>query len=479
MRLNANPETPEGLTSTGATASPLRDLAAHAPDSTRLPRRGRSRDTVHDELVSLRSGDADWRSGRTFSLVYFAGDDVIDVIRDATAQFPMENALSPLAFPSLKKLENEILAIAAELFHGVTVGGETAKGSLTTGGTESILMALKTAREWGRAKGIEKPKALVPVSAHPAFPKGAHYLGIEIVPVPLTADYRADVAAARALCDEDTVIIVGSAPSYPQGVVDPIEELGALAQERGILCHVDACVGGFLLPFVEKLGEPVPLWDFRVPGVTSISADLHKYGYTAKGASVVIYRDSDLRKHQYYTFTEWSGGLYVSPTMTGTRSGAAIAAAWAVLNYLGEEGYVRLARRVLDTARKLQRGIAATPGLRLCGSPVASIFSFTSERFDIFALGQAMGAKGWRLDFQQKPPSLHLMITPAHEAHADRFLIDLLECLKGLDPSAAPEGDAAVYGMLATLDDRGSVGDFLKGLLDGIFTPEPAGATKS
>jgi glutamate/tyrosine decarboxylase-like PLP-dependent enzyme len=437
----------------------------------RLPSRGLGREAVREALRQRRSGDADWRSGKTFSLVYYAGDDVVDVLRDATSELIMENALSPLAFPSLLSLENDVLGILGSLLHGT----ETA-GSMTTGGTESILMALKTAREWGRARGIGRPRVLVPLSAHPAFHKAAHYLDLELATIPLEADFRASVPAARALLDERTVLVVGSAPSYPQGVVDPIEELALLAREAGILCHVDACLGGLLLPFAERLGQPIPTWDFRAPGVTSISADLHKYGYAAKGASAILYRDAELRKHQFYSYSGWPGGLYVSPTMTGTRSGAAIAAAWAVLHYLGEEGYLRLARSVLDTSRRLREGIAKIEDFKVLGSPVASVFSFTSERHDVYALHRVMAKLGWRLDCQQLPASLHLMVTPAHESVADQLLADLASCARSLEPGA-PQGDAAVYGMLAAMEDRGAsppankaVDDFLKSLLDGIYT---------
>jgi glutamate/tyrosine decarboxylase-like PLP-dependent enzyme len=433
-----------------------------------LPR-GRSREQVRSMLEARRRDDADWRSGRTFSLVYHAGDEVVAVLRDALSLFVMENALSPLAFPSLRALENDVIAIALGLLHAP----EGAAGSMTTGGTESILMALRTAREWGRSvRGVAHPKVLVPVTAHPAFHKAGHYLDVEVVPVPVGPDFRASVEAARSLVDERTVLVVASAPSYPQGVLDPIAELAALARDRGILCHVDACLGGFLLPFVERLGRPLLPFDFRVEGVTSISADLHKYGYAAKGASVVLYRDADLRKHQFFTHTEWPGGLYVSPTMTGTRSGAAIAAAWAVLHYLGEEGYLGLARRVLATTDRLRAGIEAIPGLHVLGEPAMSVLSFVSDRHDVYALGQALERRGWRLDLNQRPASLHLMVTPAHEAHVAAFLADLRAAAE--EPLSPAAGNAAVYGMLAAVEDRAEVGDFLKGLLDGIYTPGAA-----
>ena len=238
---------------------------------------------------------------------------------------------------------------------------------MTTGGTESILMAMLTAREWGRANKpkIKQPEVVLPSTAHPAFDKAAHYFGLKLVRVPVGGDLRADVDAMRRAVTVDTVLVVGSAPSYPHGVVDPIAEIAKLAQERKILCHVDACVGGMMLPFVRKLGYPVPDWDFRVPGVTSISVDLHKYGYAAKGASVILYRDKALRRHQLFASTDWPGGIYASPTMTGTRPGGAIAAAWAVLNFLGEDGYLRIADTVMRTTVRLRDGINALDGLRI------------------------------------------------------------------------------------------------------------------
>jgi glutamate/tyrosine decarboxylase-like PLP-dependent enzyme len=444
------------------------ELATRSSGAAALPR-GRSRDEVRAALEALRQGDADWHAGRTFSLVYHAGDEVVSVLRDAVSLFVMENALSPLAFPSLRALENDVLGIALGLLHAPP----GAAGSMTTGGTESILMAVRTAREWGRSvRGIAEPKVLVPVTAHPAFQKAAHYLDVEVVPVPTGPDFTASVEAARALMDERTVLVVASAPAYPQGVLDPVADLAALARERGVLCHVDACLGGFLLPFIERLGQPLPPFDFRVDGVTSISADLHKYGYAAKGASVVLYRDADLRRHQFFTHTEWPGGLYVSPTMTGTRSGAAIAAAWAVLHFLGEEGYLDLAHRVLGTTRRLREGIEAIPGLHVLGEPAMSVLSFASDRHDVHALAPALERRGWRVDLNQRPASIHLMVTPAHEQHADEFLADLRAAAS--EPPSDPSGNAAVYGMLATTPDRASVGEFLKGILDGIYTPGAA-----
>lgn len=435
----------------------------------KLEPRGRSQDEIIAELEARRDKDADWRGGRTFSLVYDAGSEVRELLERAYSTFIMENALSPMAFPSLRRLEMEVVAIAGNLFHA-----PDAAGSMTTGGTESILMAMKTAREWGLARrpGI-RPEVVLPITAHPAFEKAAHYLGLKNVHVPVRADFRVSVEAARAAITDETVLVVGSAPPYPHGAVDPIEDLAALALEKGILCHVDACLGGFLLPFLEKLGRPIPPFDFRIPGVTSLSADVHKYGYAAKGASVILYRDAELRKHQYFTYSGWPGGLYASPTMTGTRSGGAIAAAWAVLRSLGEEGYLRHARSIVESTAKLIAGINAIPGLRVLGEPDASVFAFTSDDAPIYSIGQAMEEKGWRLDYQQDPASLHVMVTPAHAKIADVFLRDLAAGTeRARSGELAPSSSAAVYGMLAAMPDRSEFDGFLLGLLDSVYTLE-------
>lgn len=437
--------------------------------SPRLSSQGLSHQDVLARMREMRTEDAHWKEGRTWSLVYNAGEDVRRVAAEAYTEFMSENGLSPLAFPSLRRFESEVLAIGAELFHG-----DTATGTMTSGGTESILMAVKTARDFALAeRGISEPEMVMPASVHPAFQKAAHYFGVKPINVPVAPDFRADVAAMRAAINPRTVLVVGSAPSYPQGVIDPISELAALAQEKGVLFHVDACLGGFLLPFAKRLGHAIPDFDFAVPGVTSLSADLHKYGYAAKGASIILYRTPELRRHQFFTYTGWSGGIYASPSMAGTRPGGAIAAAWAVLKYLGEEGYLRLARTVLDTAKVLREGIAAIPGLRLLGKPSLSVFAFSSDTLDIYALGDAMEARGWKLDRQMMPPALHLMVTPAHAAVVEPFLADLRACAARLaSGEPAPDGSAAMYGMLGALPDPREAEGFILQFMDSLYGNE-------
>jgi glutamate/tyrosine decarboxylase-like PLP-dependent enzyme len=390
-----------------------------------FPERGLPKDALLARMREMKQADADWRGGRTFSLVYPAGEDVDEVLREAAELYLFENALNPFRFPSLRRMEDDVVAFAADLLHA----GPDAGGAMTSGGTESILMAVLTARERARAeRGVTRPQLAVPFSAHPAFAKAAHVLGLELVQIPLGPDHRADLAAAGRLIGDRTALVVGSAPNYPFGVVDPIPELAALAAARGIAFHTDACLGGFLLPFLEALGEPVPPFDFRVPGVSTLSADVHKYGYCIKGASVILHRDkAHLHRHQLFLFDRWPGGTYGSFAMAGARPSAPIAAAWAVLHYLGREGYLRLAREVRDTTRKLRAGIDAIPGLRVLGEPAMSVLAFGSNGPDLFAVGDAMDARGWHLDRQKGPDALHLMVSPMHARVADAFLADLRE----------------------------------------------------
>jgi glutamate/tyrosine decarboxylase-like PLP-dependent enzyme len=430
----------------------------------KLPEKGRTKDEILDAMRAMRTGDADWRGGRTFSLVYYAGDDVLALLHDAFFLFFSENALNPMAFPSLRRFETEVVSMVADL-----LGAPDAVGSLTSGGTESILMAVKTARDRARA---ERPglaaEMVVPVTAHPAFMKAAHYFDVKPILIPVDDGFRADVTAACAAMNDRTVLVVGSAPSYPQGVVDPIPALAAAASARGIPCHVDACLGGMLLPFARRLGYPIPPFDFAVPGVTSMSCDLHKYGYAAKGASTVLYRTRELRRHQFVAYADWPGGLYGSPTAAGTRPGGPIAAAWAVMSYLGEEGYLRLAKATMETARALIEGIDRIDGLHILGRPDISVFGFASDKADVYALGDEMSARGWHLDRQQRPPSLHMMITPAHAKHVAAILEDLAAAARKVEGGLAAEGSGAMYGMLGSLPDRSAAKDFILDFMDAM-----------
>ncbi len=410
-------------------------------DPLAFPSDGRPADDLLAEIRAGRGGDADWRHGRTFSLVYNPADPELERLQEAVAEeYLHENYLNPFAFPSLLRMEQEVVAMAADLF-----GAPTATGKLTSGGTESIFLAVQVAREHARsARGIAEPQLVTASTAHPAFAKAAHYLDIEHVLVPVAADGRLDPGTAADALTERSALLVGSAPCYPYGVVDPIPELAALAAERDVLCHVDACVGGWLLPFWERLGEPVPAWNLSVPGVTSLSADIHKYGWCFKGVSVLMHQEPAMLRHQYFLYDDWPGGLYGSATAAGTRPGAPIAAAWATINHLGEAGYLRLATQVRDATRRFRAGIEAIGGLRITGDPVMGVMEISSDQHDLSAVNDVMDDRGWHLDRQQG--GLHLMLSPYHLNVCDDFLADLAEAVAHHGPG---RGVAATYGGVA------------------------------
>ncbi len=389
-----------------------------------FPRTGRPADALIDEIRSRRGNDADWRRGRTFSLVYNPSDLELERLHRAVAlEYLHENYLNPFAFPSLLQMEREVVAMGADLVHGNPRGGK-----LTGGGTESLFLAVQVARDHARqARGIAEPTVVLPSTAHPALAKACHYLDVTEVRVPVGPDGRADVAATADAVDGRTALVVGSAPCYPSGVVDPIAELAALAAVAGALCHVDACLGGWLLPFLERLGEHVPPWDFRVDGVTSLSADVHKYGWCFKGASLLLHRDEDLLRRQYFLFDGWPDGLYGSATTAGTRPAAPIAAAWATVMHLGEDGYLRLTVQVREAARRFRRGIDAIEGLRVTGDPVPGVMEIASDTLDLAAVADVMDDRGWHLDRQQG--GLHAIVSPSHLDAVDQFLADLADAV--------------------------------------------------
>ncbi|GAB4350327.1 MAG: aspartate aminotransferase family protein [Candidatus Abyssubacteria bacterium] len=423
-------------------------------------------------LEAVKSEDTDWKSGRMFSLIYNAGEEIKEVARQAFDMFFMENGLSPFAFPSLKKLETEVIAMAVSLLGG---DAETV-GSFTCGGTESIFMAVKTARDWARAErpDAKAPEIIKPTTAHPAFNKSAHYLGLKVINVPVGGDFRADVKAMADAVTDNTIMMIGSAMTYPHGMVDPIEELGEIASKRGIWLHVDSCLGGFILPFVKKLGYEVPAFDFSVPGVVSMSADLHKYGFAAKGASTVLYRNSGYRQYQYYAYADFPGGVYATSTLTGARPGGPIAAAWAVMNYLGEEGYLELARTAMETTKKLIVGINGIPKLKVLGAPHATVFAIASDEINVYALSDSLKQHGWLVEKQHLPASLHITVSPIHAGLADEFLSDLAACVKEVERLEAADlsEEAVMYGMMASLPDRSAACDFAVQYLNQLYRLE-------
>jgi glutamate/tyrosine decarboxylase-like PLP-dependent enzyme len=339
-------------------------------------------------------------------------------------------------------------------------------------------MAVRAYRNRARAEhGITAPEMVIADSAHAAFDKAAESFGIEAVKVPVGPDSRADVAAMAAAITDDTIVVVGSAPGYPHGLIDPIEELAAAAQERGVGFHTDACLGGFVLPWAAKLGADVPPFDFRVPGVTSMSCDTHKFGYAAKGTSVVLYRGEDLRHHQFFTFTDWPGGLYATPSFAGSRPGGLSAACWAAMVATGEQGYLDATKGILDAAAKIKAGIADIDGLEVIGDPLFNVaFKATGDDLDVYRVLDEMSHRGWSLNGLQRPPALHICCTRRHAEPgvAERFLSDLAEATAAAREEPAAEGGSApLYGFAASLpdDQRSVIGDFLAAYMDRWYRP--------
>ena len=429
-----------------------------------IAKTGTARGEVLKQLEKIHQVDSKWDEGRVFSLVYPMSDEHTEFLKSVYTLYFHENGLNPGAFPSLKKFEAEVVSMAANLLGG----GESAAGTMTSGGSESIMMAVKTYRDWAATtKNISAPEAIVAVTVHPAFDKALHYFGVKMVKVPVDADQKIDLSAVKAAITKNTIFIVGSAPQYPHGVMDPIEDLAKIAKANSVGLHVDACVGGFMLPWLKKLGHTIPNFDFSVDGVTSMSADLHKYGFTAKGASVIIYKDQDLRRFQFFVTKEWPGGLFASPSVTGTRPAGSIAAAWATLTAMGEEGYLKLYEALYATAQKFKDGLVAN-GFKLVGKPIGTLLAFECVDANIYIIADLMEKKGWFVDRQMMPDSIHLTITPAHTKIVDKYLTELKECrdYAKAHPELAGEGMAAMYGMVATIPDPTMVNQFLYQYMD-------------
>lgn len=404
---------------------------------------------IVDEMVDLGRDDVKWREGRVFSLAYYAGTEVHALADEALRLFGSANGLNADAFPSLRRFQSDVVRTVTDWLEA----GPDAAGFMTSGGTESILLAVKAARERGRREfGIRSPNVVLPTSAHAAFEKACYYFGLESRRFPVRADWRADPDAMSDAMDDATVLVVASAPQYPQGVVDPVPDVAALAADRDVNCHVDACMGGVTLTFMERLGESVPPWNFRVPGVTSMSVDLHKYGYSAKGASVILYRDKKLRADQTFVTDNWLGGLYGSSGILGTKSGGPMAAAWAVLRYLGDDGYQQLTRRALDATRRIAEGIDSIDELELVTRPDTTLLSFRAASddrgrspVDVYAVADELARDGWYVDRQAPPPSLHCTVNAVHDATADTFVAALRDAVDRVRSSAATGAEGA-YG---------------------------------
>lgn len=396
----------------------------------RLREQGRGWEDIRAELLERKSGDFDWRRGRIPIYIYHDNEELLRVSNEAYSLYFTENALGRHAFPSLVRMENEIIEMCLALFRAP----DCARGSFTSGGTESIFLVLKAARDRFLAQHPEcaRPRVLAPRTAHPAFDKAAHYLGIEVVRIDLAADLRVNVDDVERKMDDRTMMIVGSAPCYPYGVYDSIAALGEIAVVTGVWLHVDACLGGFLAPFAREVGYPVPEFDFSVAGVASLSADLHKHGFAAKGASVLLYRSADLKAFQGFQFNDWPRGRYSTETFLGTRPGGAIASAWAVSQYLGHEGYCQLAAKTMAAKTRLVQGIDQIPELEVIRPSELSVVLYRSvdPAVDLNAVAELLGDRGWFVGRCREPPALHLALNPVHHPIVDEYLADLADIVR-------------------------------------------------
>lgn len=438
----------------------LRPYRDRFPVHDRLPEQGRPRAEVLAEVEEMaRAERPRWEQGYASGAVYNGDAEHLAFLSEVYAAQSQSNPLHVDLWPSAIKFEAEIVAMTRAMLNG----GEDVVGTVSSGGTESIVLAMKAYRDFSG-----KSRIVAPETAHAAFDKADQLLGMELVKVPVGDDLLADVDAMAAAIDDDTAVVVGSAPGFPHGLIDPIEALSELARSRGVGFHADTCLGGFVLPFAEQLGYDVPRFDFRLPGVTSMSCDTHKYGYAAKGTSVVLYRGAELRQSQYFTVTDWPGGMYMSPTIAGSRPGALSAACWAAMVTTGREGYLDAARRILAAAARIKAGIAEIDGLRVLGDPLFDV-AFASDELDVYRVLDVMSGRGWSLNGLHRPPCLHVCTTLRHtEAGVvERLLADLEAAVGEVREHPEAEGGMApVYGMAATLPDRSVVSDVLKTYMD-------------
>jgi glutamate/tyrosine decarboxylase-like PLP-dependent enzyme len=450
-----------------------------------LPETGRPREEVLAQLETMaKEEDAFWETGKCSGTMYCGDHDHYDYLNRAFALFSHVNALQRDMCPSATNFEGEIIAMALDLFHGDAVEGSTPGGLVTTGGTGSILHAILAYREHAaQQRGVTRPNVIKPETAHPAFDKACHLFGVEcrVAPVdPVTT--QVDLGWVADHVDDQTVAVIGSACNYGYGTIDPIASLGELAAARGVGLHVDGCLGGFILPFGEELGYDIAPFDFRVPGVTSISADTHKYGYALKGTSTLLFRDRAVRDAQYFFLTDWSGGKYCSPGIEGSRSGGLLAATWAAMIHLGRAGYRRYAKAIFETAAAMQDAVRSHPELRIIGQPTF-LFSFTSDAFDVYHVNDFMRLRGWRFNGQQYPNALHMAVTrPQTQAGlADAFATDLSEAVVyAVEHAAEAPRSGAIYGGVAGgMTDEAD--EFIRTVMADMLDrqqslpPEPAG----
>lgn len=445
------------------------------PFNTTIPERGWDEKRIMQELDTYDDvlGKTDWESGHVSGVVYNGSSELTEMTLKVFKRYVWTNPLHPDLFPQIKKMEAEVVSMAVKIFNG----GKDACGTMTSGGTESILMAMKVYRDIAKERGIAMPEVVAPATVHCAFNKAADYFQMKFISVPVSdKSFTCSGRTMEQYITSNTIVLIGSVPQYPQGVIDPIKEFAKVAQYYGIFMHVDCCLGGFLAPFAEKAGFSIPMFDFRVKGVTSISADTHKYGFAPKGSSLILYSSRKLRVKQFFCITEWPGGVYASPSIAGSRSGAIIAATWATMMNFGAEGYIESTRKIINTAQKIESGLRNIPGLYVMGKPELSVVSVSSKDFDIYRLGNEMKKKGWHLNDLQRPAGIHFGITMVHtqEGVAEKFVMDVRQSVESImkNPDVPLEGIVALYGMSQKISDRAAIDELIFSYMELIYYAE-------
>ncbi|XP_073337462.1 sphingosine-1-phosphate lyase 1 [Pagrus major] len=446
-----------------------------------LPSKGLSQNQVLDKIREYETlNEVQWENGCVSGAVYWGDESLTKLLVKVYGDFAWSNPLHPDIFPGVRKMEAEVVRMSCTLFHG----GPNSCGTVTSGGTESILMACKAYRDMAYERGVKYPEILAPVSVHAAFDKAAHYFGMKLIHIPLDKKtMKVDVKAMKRAITKNTAMLVCSAPQFPHGIMDPIEEVSKLAVRYNLPLHVDACLGGFLIVFMAKAGYQLAPFDFRLKGVTSISADTHKYGYAPKGSSVILYSDKKYRHYQYFVAPDWQGGIYASPSVAGSRPGGIIAACWATMMHMGESGYIDATKKIISTARKIKTEIRKIKGVTVFGDPEVSVVAIGSDVFDIFRLSNALTTKGWNLNTLQYPSSIHICCTVLHTQPgvADRFVRDVKEQVAIImkNPKEKTTGMGAIYGMAQSIPDRSMVTEISQGFLDCLYSTEVAKSNTS
>ncbi|XP_069546060.1 sphingosine-1-phosphate lyase 1 isoform X1 [Brachyistius frenatus] len=449
--------------------------------TTKLPSKGLAQSQVMDKIREYETlNEVQWEKGCVSGAVYWGDESLTKLLVKVYGDFAWSNPLHPDIFPGVRKMEAEVVRMSCTLFRG----GPNSCGTVTSGGTESILMACKAYRDMAYERGVKHPEILAPMSVHAAFDKAAHYFGMKLIHIPLDKKtMKVDVKAMKKYINKNTAMLVCSTPQFPHGIMDPVEEVAKLAVRYNLPLHVDACLGGFLIVFMAKAGYKLPPFDFTVKGVSSISADTHKYGYAPKGSSVILYSDKKYRQYQYFVAPDWQGGIYASPSVAGSRPGGIIAACWATMMHMGENGYVDATKKIISTARKITTQIRKIKGVFVFGEPEVSVVAIGSDVFDIFRLSNALTSKGWNLNTLQYPSSIHICCTVLHTQPgvADEFIREVKEQVAIImkNPKDKTTGMGAIYGMAQSIPDRSMVTEISRGFLDCLYSTEVAKSNTS